>query len=114
MGTRIIFLAGALDVTLTGRLRATLDDALENSDQVLVNLSELRTVDSTGIRELLRAQARAAQMEKSFGVIAPSPSVRRLLETAHATGLLVDGGVDAGVQPPNVLSLAALPASTET
>ena len=114
MGTRIIFLAGALDVTLTGRLRATLDDALENSDQVLVNLSELRTVDSTGIRELLRAQARAAQMEKSFGVVASSPSVRRLLEAAHVAGLLVDGGDDTGVQAPNVLSLAAPPASTET
>ncbi len=90
VSTRIIFLAGALDLTMTGWLRATLDDALETSDSVLVNLSELRLVDSTGIRELLRAQARAAQMEKSFGVVAPVPDVRRLLEATDAAGLLVD------------------------
>ena len=51
MGTRIVFLTGALDVTLIGRLRATLDEALETSDAVLVNLSGLRTIDSAGIRE---------------------------------------------------------------
>jgi anti-anti-sigma factor len=114
VGTRIIFLAGALDVTLTGHLRATLDDALETSDEVLVNLSELRTVDSTGVRELLRAQARAAQMEKSFGVVAPSPGVRRLLEAADAAGLLLEREADGAVQPLSVLSLAPLPASTDT
>jgi anti-anti-sigma factor len=113
VGTRIIFLAGTLDMAWTGRLRATLDDALETSDEVLVNLSELRTVDSTGIRELLRAQARAAQKEKSFGVVAPTPGVRRLLEAADAAGLLVDLGADCDVQASNELS-AALPASTDT
>jgi anti-anti-sigma factor len=99
VGTRIVFLAGALDVTLIGRLRATLDDALETSDEVLVNLSGLRTIDSTGIRELLRAQARAAKMEKSFGVVAPAPGVRRLLEAADAAGLLVDRGSDEAGHP---------------
>ncbi len=114
VGTRIIFLAGELDMSQTGRLRATLDDALETGDHVLVNLSGLRTVDSTGIRELLRAQARAARLEKLFGVVAPSPGVRRLLEAADAAGLLVDRGTDGETQAPNVLSLVALPASTDT
>ena len=90
MGTRIIFLNGTLDLTLTGRLRATLDDALDADDHVVVNVSGLQAVDSTGIRELLRAQARAAQLEKSFGVVAPTPAVRELLEAAHAAGLIVD------------------------
>lgn len=99
MATRIIFLTGALDMTLTGRLRATLDEALETSDDVLVNVAGLRTVDSTGIRELLRAQARAAQMEKSFGVVAAAPDVRRLLEVADAAGLLTDRGPMTSMQP---------------
>jgi anti-anti-sigma factor len=114
VGTRIIFLGGELDMTQTGRLRVTLDDALETSDHVLVNLSGLRTVDSTGIRELLRAQARAAQLGKLFGVVAPSPGVRRLLEAADAAGLLADRGTDGETQAPNVFSLAAPPASTDT
>ncbi len=99
VGTRIIFLTGALDVTLTGQLRVMLDDALETSDNVLVNLSGLRTVDSTGIRELLRAQARAAQMEKSFGALAPTPAVRGLLEAADAAGLLIDRGSTPTIEP---------------
>ena len=99
MGTRIVFLTGALDVTLIGRLRATLDEALETSDAVLVNLSGLRTIDSAGIRELLRAQARAARMEKSFGAVAAPPDVRRLLEAADAAGLLVDRGTDGEGEP---------------
>jgi len=93
-------LTGALDVTLVGRLRATLDEALETSDEVLVNLFGLRTIDSSGIRELLRAQARAATMEKSFGVVASPPGVRQLLEAADAAGLLVDRGTE-GEGPPS-------------
>jgi anti-anti-sigma factor len=90
VGTRIIFLTGALDLTLIGRLRATIDDALETSDDVVVNLSDVRMVDSTAIREFLRAQAHAAQMERTFTVVAPTPAVRRLFEAADAAGLLVD------------------------
>jgi anti-anti-sigma factor len=115
VGTRIIFLAGALDLTLIGRLRVTLDEALETNDDVVVNLSEVRTLDSTGIREFLRAQARAAQMEKSFTVVAPTPAVRRLFEAADAAGLLVDLGTDAGPRSrePAVIKLdeVELPAS---
>ena len=97
--TRIISLTGALDVTLTGQLRAMLDDALDTSEHVIVNISGLRTVDSQGIRELLRAQARAAQLEKAFGVVAPTPTVRRLLETADAAGLLSDRAPVTSSQP---------------
>jgi anti-sigma B factor antagonist len=115
VGTRIIFLAGALDLTLIGRLRVTLDEALETSDDVVVNLSEVRAVDSTGIREFLRAQARAAQMEKSFTVVSPTPAVRRLFEAADAAGLLVDLGSDVGPKSrqPVVITLGEveLPAS---
>jgi anti-anti-sigma factor len=91
VGTRIILLAGALDLTRIGQLRATLDEALTTSDDILVNLSGLRTIDSTGIREFLRAQARAAQMGKSFGVVGPTPAVRSLFEAADAAGLLLEG-----------------------
>lgn len=117
VGTRIIFLKGTLDMTLTGRLRATLDDALDADDHVVVNLSGLRAVDSTVIRELLRAQARAAQLEKTFGVVAPTAAVRELLESAHAAGLLVDDdsrGARVARQSPVVLTLSEPSASIPT
>ena len=104
-------LVGQLDLSYTGQLRAILDDALASGDDIRVDLSEVRTVDSTGIRELLRAQARAARAGKAFSVVATSPGVRRLLLAADAAGLLFedespptrqlcdDGVGDAGSEP---------------
>ena len=94
MSTRIVFLVRELDLSSTGQLRATLDRALDASDDVRVDLSGLRAVDSTAIRELLRAQALAAQTGKAFCVVAPTASVRRLLDAADAAGLIVDGRGD--------------------
>ena len=93
---RVIFLVGELDLSFTGRLRAMLDEALASSDQVRVNVSGLRTLDSSGIRELLRSQALAAQAGKTFGLIAATPNVRRLLEAADAADLLHDLAPDPG------------------
>ena len=103
MGTRIVFLVRELDLSLTGRLRAILDRALEASDDVRVDLSGLRAVDSTAIRELLRAQALAAQTGKAFCVVAPTPSVRRLLDAADAAGLIVD---ERGDDDPDLTRIA--------
>ena len=88
--TRLIVLEGCIDLTCTAQLRATLDDSLAESDDVCIDLSRVSSLDSTGLRELLRAQARAAQSEKKFAVVAPSAAVRRLLDLADAAGLLHD------------------------
>ena len=103
MGTRIVFLVRELDLSFTGQLRATLARALEASDDVRVDLSGLRAVDSTAIRELLRAQALAARTGKAFCVVAPTPRVRWLLDAADAAGLIVDG---QGDDDPDVTKIA--------
>ena len=87
---RVLRLAGQIDLSLTATLRALLDDALARSDDVRVDLSGVRNVDSTAIRELLRAQALAARAGKVFSVVAPSPGVWRLLGAADAAGLVLD------------------------
>lgn len=88
--TRLVVLEGCIDVTCTAQLRVTLDNSLNESDDVCVDLSRVSYLDSTGLRELLRAQAHAARTQKQFGVIAPSGAVRRLLDLADAAGLLHD------------------------
>jgi anti-anti-sigma factor len=85
-----VFLAGELDVGAVGTLRSGLTAALESNSEVRVDLSRVRIVDSTVIRELLRAQALAARTNKKFGVMAPAPNVRRLLAAAAAAGLVID------------------------
>ena len=86
----ILRLSGDVDLSLVGRLRTALDRALSENDEIRVDLSGLRTIDSAAIRELLRAQALAARDHRSFGVTAANANAHRILERADARGLLLD------------------------
>jgi anti-anti-sigma regulatory factor len=94
--TIVISLSGVADLADVGRLRSILEHALGDHDEVRLDLSNLRAMDSACIRELLRAQALAARDHRVFGVIAASANASRILESADARGLLLDGGVTAG------------------
>jgi len=91
-GPHVVHVTEELDVGSVGTLRGALTAALESSDDVRVDLSPVRTIDSTVIRELLRAQALAARTRKTFGVTALTSNVRRLLVAADAAGLMLDRG----------------------
>ena len=86
---RIIRLIGEIDLDGIRALRVTLSNALDVSDDVRLDLSELRVLDSFAIREFLRAQALAALAGKTFGIGCATPTVRRLLDAADAKGLLL-------------------------
>jgi anti-anti-sigma regulatory factor len=92
---RMVFLVDELDVSYAGRLGTTLADAVAANDEVRVDLSAVRAIDSSCIRELLRFQAVAARDGKSFTVVAPNANVRRLLIAADALDLL--GNTDDAV-----------------
>jgi anti-anti-sigma regulatory factor len=91
-GGRILVLYGDLDPTRVSTFRAALTDALAVSDDVRADLSHVRSLDPPAIRELLRAQAVAARLDKSFAVIEVSPTVRQSLRAADAAGLLATPG----------------------
>ncbi len=86
---RVIRLVGELDLGYIRALRVTLSEALDASDDVRVDLTALRILDSFAIRELLRAQALAARAGKTFGIESAAPAVRRLLDAADANGLIL-------------------------
>jgi anti-anti-sigma regulatory factor len=65
--------------TCIPELRITLNDALRASDDVRLDLTEVRFLDSIAIRELLRAQALAARAGKGFGIVSAAPAVRHSL-----------------------------------
>src|ERR1700722_9132598 len=88
VATGVVVLGGTLDVSRIRELRATLIEALDSEDDVRVDVSTLRTLDSTAIRELLRAQAIAARSGKHFGLTGATANVRRLLVASDAAGLL--------------------------
>ena len=62
---RVVVLRGDLDPRRAPAFRAALAAALAESDDVHADLSEVRSLDPSGIRELLRAQALAARLGKS-------------------------------------------------
>jgi anti-anti-sigma regulatory factor len=87
--TIVISLSGIADLADVGRLRSILEHALHEHEEVRLDLSQLRAMDSACIRELLRAQALAARDHLVFGVVAASRNANRILESADACGLLL-------------------------
>jgi anti-sigma B factor antagonist len=74
-------LRGELDMSGTDRLRLALEQAEEPPSGLLVlDLSMLDFIDSTGLEELLRAARRAHDSGRRLIVARPSRYVRRLLE----------------------------------
>lgn len=53
--------------------------AADNSDLVILDLSELEFMDSTGLSVLVRAHQRAQESGHGFAVIKGGPQVQRLL-----------------------------------
>jgi anti-anti-sigma regulatory factor len=86
----MVCLVDALDVSYAGRLGTTLAEAVAANDEVRVDLSTVRAIDSSCIRELLRFHAVAARDGKSLMIVASNANVRRLLIAADAVDLLFE------------------------
>ncbi|MFL5841495.1 MAG: STAS domain-containing protein [Thermoleophilaceae bacterium] len=74
-------LRGELDLSGTDRLRSAIEQAEEPPTGLLVlDLSKLDFIDSTGLEVVLRAARRAHDSGRRLIVARPSRYVRRLLE----------------------------------
>jgi anti-sigma B factor antagonist len=71
---------GELDQGTAPQLRAALDGALDQAGGVLVDLTDCKFIDSTGLSLLVETKRRLSDEERSFGVCCPDANVRRLLE----------------------------------
>jgi len=99
-------LSGSLDVATSPTLRAALLDGAEReSHAIVVDLSQLEFLDSTGLGALIGAHRRAAERKGSLRVVAPEGQILRLL---RITGLLdvlqVYSSVDAALSGEGRLS----------
>ncbi|MFU8871664.1 STAS domain-containing protein [Micromonospora sp. SL4-19] len=65
----------------TEAVRRALAESLTTDDQVLVDLGEVSTIDSTGLGLLVRAHQEARQDGKVLCLVAPSRFVRTVLHT---------------------------------
>ena len=90
-GTQRVVANGEADLSVARVLGSTLERALATAPRsVIVDCTKLRYLDSSAIRELLRAQATAARHNITFGVVKPAPNVRQVLELSDVATLILD------------------------
>lgn len=91
---RLLRVAGELDASTAGDLRALVEAARDERTTLLLDLADVRFIDSSGLRVLLDASRAAADTGWSFVIVRPSSMVQRLIAlTGSATELaLVESG----------------------
>ncbi|MGA9943733.1 MAG: STAS domain-containing protein [Candidatus Cybelea sp.] len=84
--TLILKLRGSLDLATAPTIRAALGEATEKGSQrLIVDLTQLEFLDSTGLGVLIGAHRRAAERGGSFRLIVKDGPISRLL---NITGLI--------------------------
>jgi anti-sigma B factor antagonist len=85
-GTLLFKLRGSLDLATAPTVRAALSDATEKgSNNLIVDLTQLEFLDSTGLGVLIGAHRRAAEQGGTFKLIVLDGPIARLL---NITGLI--------------------------
>lgn len=98
----MICLAGEIDIAAAPPLRAAAIDALEQSsgDELILDLSRVTFMDSSGIGALVAIRNAASAKDQAVRIVDPSPAVRRMLELTALTAVFGLHEVDrAGSSP---------------
>jgi anti-sigma B factor antagonist len=82
----ILSIRGEVDTGTISFLRESLQPIIGNGRHVIVDMSELRYIDGSGLRVLALAHQRSAARGMQVLIAAPSPFVRRVLEIVSLDG----------------------------
>ncbi|MFQ5785538.1 MAG: STAS domain-containing protein [Alphaproteobacteria bacterium] len=82
-GKLVVSLAGDIDLERSAAVRKLLLDCVERDRDVLVDLSAVDYIDSSGIANLIEAFQASKQRGTGFGLIAVSEQAMRVLELAR-------------------------------
>jgi stage II sporulation protein AA (anti-sigma F factor antagonist) len=85
-GVALLELAGELDIAATSAVRSHVDEAAGRRGVVL-DLSRASFVDSSMLKELLRANAELERYGTRLVLAASTPAVRRVLDLTRTAGL---------------------------
>ena len=80
---RVVKLQGDVDLEHSPKVRKTLLDAVAKAGGILVDLSEVTYIDSSGIACLVEALQTARSKGAGFGLVAVSMQAMRVLELAR-------------------------------
>jgi anti-anti-sigma factor len=81
----VVAVFGEVDADNCGEFRTAILERAPEGEQVVVDLSGLSFIDSSGISELLRIASTLDEQGRTLTIHDPSPAVQRVLEI---TGLL--------------------------
>jgi anti-sigma B factor antagonist len=95
-------LRGEVDLSTRDDVQARLDESIGSSTRVVLDLSEVTFLDSSGLSVLVELHRRLGQNAEAFVVQSPSPPVRRVLALSGLDQLLTvrDADGERRVHPP--------------
>jgi anti-sigma B factor antagonist len=103
-GASVLRVAGEVDVATVPALRAALENAVRQERPVIVDMSRIGYIDSTGLAELLAVHRHAANRGQHFVLATPSRLLAKLLKLTHLSDTIptypsVDAAVEACAKP---------------
>jgi len=81
--SRIVDVDGDVDLATSPDLRRTLFEALPVVGKLVLNLSAIRYIDSSGIATLIEVLNRSHQLKKQFVLFGLSPAVQDVFRLTH-------------------------------
>jgi len=99
-GASVVALTGEVDLESSPAAREILLKCLESTSKVIVDLSEVSYIDSSGVASLVEALQAAKKNGSQFSLAAASEPTRRVLELARLDKVFtmyssVDEGLNA-------------------
>jgi anti-sigma B factor antagonist len=98
-GAAIVVLKGDVDLESSPTAREVLLKSVEGPDSVLVDLSRVTYIDSSGVASLVEALQAAKRKGGSFALVAASDPTRRVLELARLDKVFtMYASIEEGIQ----------------
>jgi len=92
-GSAIVTLGGELEFGTAAQLRTAFSDLVRHDcDRVVVDLADLRFIDSSGLSLLVQAKQRFTAQGRGFELRSPNERVIRVIETSGLAELFAIEG----------------------
>jgi anti-sigma B factor antagonist len=88
-GSELLVVAGEIDIATSARLIAALNEAVTDTfHPLIVDLSAVEFMDSTGLALLLGVYKRLQRRGRGFAVVCPGGPLKRVFEVADLVDIL--------------------------
>jgi anti-anti-sigma factor len=84
----VLRVAGELDLGTAALFRGALDSLLSRDQSIIVDVQDLRYIDSKGVHILEQCREALGRQGRRLAVSSPAPTVRRVMEIAGLARML--------------------------